>query len=147
MNDALYHQLIKDLARADHGHGHLDIADQAIRLDNPLCGDRIDLELTVSAGRVTALGQITRGCMLCRAAASLLALRAPGSELAEVVAAAQALQRMLRGEQEQPPATIWPDFEAFLPVRQHRSRHGCVLLPFQALEALAQHGITSGSGR
>jgi NifU-like protein involved in Fe-S cluster formation len=30
---------------------------------------------------------------------------------------------------------IWRDFEIFAPVRDHPSRHGCVLLAFEALDA------------
>ncbi|MGH6944919.1 MAG: Fe-S cluster assembly sulfur transfer protein SufU, partial [Geminicoccaceae bacterium] len=33
----------------------------------------------------------------------------------------------------------WPELAAFAPVHRHKSRHECVLLPFQALcEALDQ---------
>jgi nitrogen fixation NifU-like protein len=139
MNDTLYHEAIKDLARSAHGHGHLAVADHVLRLDNPLCGDRIDLEVAFAADRIAALAHITKGCLLCRAAASLLALRAPGQRMAEVLALSAALHRMLQADGAPPDA--WPEAAAFLPVRGHRSRHACVLLPFDALQAIAQRMV------
>jgi nitrogen fixation protein NifU and related proteins len=38
---------------------------------------------------------------------------------------------------------LWPELAAFEPVHRHKSRHDCVLLPFDALtQALEQAGST-----
>ena len=136
----LYQQAIKDWAQADHGHGRLDPADAAARADNPLCGDRVQLTVRLDAERIAALAQETRGCLLCRAAASLLALRAPGMDAAAAAAATTALEALLTDGSEPPPA--WQELGMFAPARTYRSRHKCVLLPFralrQALEGVSQ---------
>jgi nitrogen fixation NifU-like protein len=131
MNAALYQQAIKDFARAGHGAGRLARADRVVSLDNPLCGDRIVLEVQLSGTTIARLGHQTRGCLLCLASASLLGLRAPGQDVAVIDAVHDALAAMLEGAA--PVPDDWAELAMFLPVREHRSRHGCVLLPFRAL--------------
>jgi len=133
----VYQQAIKALAEAAHGSGKLTDADGTSRLDNPLCGDRISLSVRLEGGVIAALAHETKACLLCRAAASLLGLRAPGRSPAEMRAAETALQALLTSAL--PPPAAWQELEVFAPVHDHPSRHGCVLLPFQALQAaLAQ---------
>lgn len=133
MSDEIYQRAIKELAQAGHGAGRLDAPGASVKLDNPLCGDRITLDLTIEDGRIAALAHDTKGCLLCRAAAALVGRDAPGRTPAELAAAHAELASLLAGEIEAP--THWPDLAIFSPVRTHRSRHGCVLLPFRALDA------------
>ena len=138
MSEALYQQAIKDLARAAHGAGRLAAADGKALLDNPFCGDRVAVEIARRDGRIAAIAHETRGCLLCRAAASILGLRAVGHDAAGIAAAQAALRALLAGAGAAPSG--WPEFAVFVPARAHSSRHGCVLLPFAALAvALAQH--------
>lgn len=131
--EELYQQAIKDWAQADHGHGRLDPADAEAKLDNPLCGDRVRVQLRLSANHIVALAQETRGCLLCRAAASLLGQRAAGLDVAAADRATTALEALLARDAVPPPD--WPELAMFVPVRAHTSRHKCVLLPFRALQA------------
>ena len=135
MSDALYQQALKDLAQAAHGAGRLAIPDAEALRDNPLCGDRVRIEVTTTDGVITALAQETKGCLLCRASASLLGLRAPGRKPEDIAAAAQALRKLLQdgGEWRADAPESWPELVVFLPVRAHPSRHGCVLLPIETL--------------
>ncbi|MBK9020885.1 MAG: iron-sulfur cluster assembly scaffold protein [Sulfuritalea sp.] len=128
---ALYQEAIKDYARADHGHGRLEGAGATVRLDNPLCGDRVSLQVSLDAGRVAAIAHETRGCLLCRAAASLLGKRAPGLDAQGLAETTAALESIL--EQRSPPPADWPELGMFAPAAEHPSRHKCVLLPFRAL--------------
>ncbi|MCB1675946.1 MAG: iron-sulfur cluster assembly scaffold protein [Halioglobus sp.] len=125
---------IKELAAARPCPESLRDPDRTVSVDNPFCGDRVDLEIKIEEGRVTALAQKVRGCMLCEAAANALARSAQGLSLAEIEAARDSLQAMLRGvdTSEWPPGG-WEALASFEPVRRHKSRHGCVLLPFTAL--------------
>ena len=108
--------------------------DRRVSVDNPFCGDRVDLQINVEEGRVTALAQEVRGCMLCQAAANAVAQAAIGLSSAEIEAAGNSLGAMLRGDNTpdwMPPG--WESLALFEPVRRHKSRHGCVTLPFTAL--------------
>ncbi len=145
MSEALYQKAIVETARRP-ATWPLDGADGSGRADNPLCGDRAEIALRLAAGHVTAVGHRVRGCLLCEAAAAVIAGRAPGLTSAALRAIADAVTAML--ETDAPPP--WPELAIFEPVRPHRSRHQCVRLPFEALCAAldaaeaAQAGTASG---
>lgn len=127
MTDDLYQQAIKDLAARPAAR--LAAPDGTATQDNPLCGDRVSLDVTVADGRVTGLGHLTKGCLLCKAAAGVAAEQVPGLTVAQAASLADQVQAMLK-HGELPPL---PGLAAFEAVRPHKSRHGCVLLPFKAL--------------
>jgi len=135
MNDinALYQDAIKQFAHADHGRGQLANATGEAKLDNPLCGDRVRMQVRVASGRVAGIAHETRGCLLCRAAASLIGSRATGQDQVGIEAVVDALDTMLKDGAPAPSA--WPELSMFAPARAYPSRHRCVLLPFQALLA------------
>lgn len=139
MNDDLYQQALLDLARAAHGAGTLPSPDGTALRDSPLCGDRVRIEVTLAGGRIEALAHDVRGCLLCQAAASLLGLRGAGLDAAQAGMLREQVAAMLAG---QAPPAGWPELALFAPVRPHRNRHGCVLLPFEALLA----ALDSGAG-
>ena len=82
-------------------------------------------------GRVARVGHVVRGCLLCEAAAALIAEHAPELEI----------EALLRAGEEIGPALAegspfpWPALEMFAPVRGVKSRRRCVTLPFEALAA------------
>lgn len=129
----LYQQAIKSLAQSATGHGRLDAPDGAALADNPLCGDRVEMEVKLADGRVAEVAHRVKGCLLCRAAASAIGARAGGARLDEIEHVAAQLNEML--ERQAPPPEGWSELAAFAPVHGHRSRYGCVLLPFNALVA------------
>lgn len=128
--DALYHQAIIDQAKAAVGAGRLDRPAASATVDNPLCGDRVTVDLAIAAGKVTAIGHQVRGCLLCNAAASVLARHGIGRDGEALRAVAAGFETMIRDGGPVPDG--WPELESFHPVRAAKSRHECVLLPFQA---------------
>lgn len=137
-SEALYQEALLRLARAATGAGRLEAPDATAERDNPLCGDDVVLDVRVRSGRLAAVGHLVRGCVLCRASASILGAVAPGRAPAEIAAARGAVAAMLREGGGVPPAP-WEELAVFLPVRGVPSRHECVLLPFDALgDALAR---------
>lgn len=138
----IYQEAIKALATAATGEGTLASPDGRALVDNPLCGDRVEMEVNVSDGRVAALAHQVRGCLLCRAAASVIGKHAPGADPGELQRVSAGVSEML--EKQAPPPAAWKDLEAFAPVHGHRSRYRCVQLPFEALlAALRAAGATS----
>jgi len=129
----LYQQAIKSLAQGATGEGRLDAPDGAALLDNPLCGDRVEMQVKLAGGRIAALAHQVKGCLLCRAAASAIGARARGAQLDDIERVSAQLNEML--EREGPAPEGWSELAAFAPVHGHRSRYGCVLLPFKALTA------------
>ncbi len=132
MSDDLYQQALLDLARAAHGAGTLPSPDGEALRDSPLCGDRVRMQVALEGGRIRAIAHDVKGCLLCRAAASLVGLHGAGLDAAGAGALRDGVAATLAGS-EPPPG--WPELKLFEPVRPHRNRHGCVLLPFETLAA------------
>lgn len=144
MSEALYHDALVTAARAGSGAGRLDHPSASVTLDNPLCGDRVTLDLTLDRDRVLALAHLTRGCLLTRAAASVIGELAPGADVAALREASRQLRALLTEDEEPEVAGL----SIFRPVGPIRSRHRCVLLPFEALmQAIATAGDEDGSER
>ena len=127
-------------ARRASGKGRLDAPDASATVDNPLCGDRVTVDLRRSGDRVSEIGHVVRGCVLCEAAAAVLVEAGTGAAESELRAVSGRVRLMLE-QGGPPPEGEWEKAGMFLPVRSHPSRHDCVLLPFQALiEALDSRG-------
>lgn len=132
--DQLYNDAIIALARSNHRAGRLARPDRSTTCDNPLCGDRVTIDVHMAGNRVTELAQKTRGCLLTQAAASLIGQHASGLTAETAQRVRVELERLLSGEALEP---TWQELGVFAPVRAVKSRHECVLLPFRALaEAL-----------
>ena len=139
----IYHEAIKALATAAVGHGALASADGRALVDNPLCGDRVEMEVNLLDGRITALAHRVKGCLLCRAAASVIGKRAPDAKLEEIERVSAGVSEML--EKQAPPPAGWQELDAFVPVHGHRSRYRCVQLPFEALLAALREARESSA--
>lgn len=135
----IYHEALVRLSREAVGAGHLGSPDGSATVDNPLCGDRVTVEVALEGGRIAALAHEVRGCLLCQAAASILGRLGPGATAAEIEAARAGLVAMLDGGPA--PAGRFAELSVFEPVRAVKSRRRCAVLPFEALgEAVARAG-------
>jgi nitrogen fixation NifU-like protein len=131
MSQALYQDRIVALAKSKTGAGTLAAPTFKAMRDNPLCGDRVTMEVRVDGeGRVAELAHKVRGCALCEASAAALTPRAIGHTAAEIAELRREIDSVLAGE-----SAGTGDFAAFAPVAEHRSRRDCVTLPFEALRA------------
>jgi nitrogen fixation NifU-like protein len=138
MSEELYHRAILELAKKARQASRLEAPQASVTVDNPLCGDRVTLDLTMADGRVREVGHRVRGCLLCQAAAVAIGERAPGETPEALRAVARDLGDAIAGAPDA-AGQMWPELAAFAPVHAHKSRHECVLLPFAALtQALDQ---------
>ena len=132
MSVDLYQQAIVALAKRARDQPRLETPDRSVTVDNPLCGDRITLDLTLDADVVDKVGHKTRGCLLCEASACLITDHAPGETIDDLQVKAEELIGSFSDE-EQSLSELWPGLETLAPARNFKSRHQCVTLPFQAL--------------
>lgn len=136
MSEGIYHDEIKTLAKSDSGPGKLEQPDSQVTIDNPLCGDRVRIELCVDGDRISAEAHNVKGCLLCRASANAIGSAAVGLSAADVDKVSGALKAMLKGDSlNEWPLPGWEALDLFQPVSSHKSRHECVMLPFKALAA------------
>jgi len=85
MDDILYREEILDHYYSSRHRGRLDSPDLSADLDNPLCGDRIHIELELdSEGRIGRVRFDGHGCAISQAAASMLAEHVEGRLVNEV---------------------------------------------------------------
>lgn len=143
MTEDLYQTDLLRLAAQATGAGRLPRPSVTVTADNPLCGDRITLDLALDGQRVTELGHEVRACVLCQASATLLGRLAVGRDAQALRDMAQRVADLLK----KPDQTTLPDgledLAQLKPAASIRSRHACVTLPFRALtqaldEAAAQ---------
>ena len=83
--DDLYRDEILEHYREPHNFGTLDEPDATYEGNNPLCGDRITMMLTLDdAGKISDVAFSGRGCAISQASASLLTDEIRGRSVEEV---------------------------------------------------------------
>lgn len=115
----MYTERLLDHYRHPRNEGHLASPDLAAEEYNPLCGDRVTIEVRLEGGRIVEARFHGRGCALSQGAASILTETIQGQTLDELAAL---------------------DQEAFLaelqsPIRPARLK--CALLPWMAFRRAA----------
>lgn len=144
MTNELYHEALLDLAKDKSRSGRLDPHDGSARADNPLCGDRVTIDLCMQNGMISEIRQKTRGCILTQAAAAMIGRHAVGLRATEVLEFSNLAKHYLNGDNDK---GIWPEFAYFEPVREIISRHDCVMIAFKALEDATADAATMGATR
>jgi nitrogen fixation NifU-like protein len=82
--DDLYRQDILDHSQNPRNFGTLDQPDISAEDSNPLCGDKIRMDLRVKDGTIEDVRFTGVGCSISRAAASMLTEEIKGKTLEEV---------------------------------------------------------------
>lgn len=98
IDDALYREEILDHYHSSAHRGRLDAPDRQVDMDNPLCGDRIHLEVALTDDH-HSIDQVRfdgHGCAISQAAASILAEHVEGKTADEARAiTAQEMVKLL----------------------------------------------------
>ena len=133
----LYSGRILALA-ADIPHlGRLDAPDASVTRRSPLCGSSVTVDVAMSDGRLSALGQDVKACALGQAAAAITASAAEGATVEQVQQGRDQLKAMLKGQGGVPDAPF-DGFEVLTPAVEYKNRHASILLAIEALaEAMA----------
>ncbi|HET9613867.1 MAG TPA: SUF system NifU family Fe-S cluster assembly protein [Candidatus Limnocylindrales bacterium] len=84
--DDLYRDYILEHYRRPHNFGVIDDPTASTEGSNPLCGDRITLQLGIRDGVVERVGFTGRGCAISQASASLLTDEIKGKPVTDVEA-------------------------------------------------------------
>ena len=133
--DRLYQKQILDYAQISRASTPLDRPTHIATLDNPTCGDRVEISLEVSAQKVKHIGMAVRGCALCEAGAGLAIECFTGQNDQTIRQLTDEFSDWLTGHGADAPT---PQMQHFTPVQSIRNRHKCVLLACHAtLKALS----------
>jgi nitrogen fixation NifU-like protein len=86
MSADMYREQILDLARNPVNHGTLEPNDASYEDTNPLCGDRVRIDLCIGDGVVQDIAFSGRGCAISQAAASMLTEMVKGQSVSDAAA-------------------------------------------------------------
>lgn len=104
--------------------------DRQATATNALCGDKVTIQLQMDGPLIKHLYYSVKGCLLCKASCAHLAHIAGGLDPVHLKDLRDTFERYLKSSDED---MIAPSgYELFSPVRTRRSRHRCVLLPYEA---------------
>jgi nitrogen fixation NifU-like protein len=133
----LYQQVILDHNRRPRNFRKIADANRTAEGYNPLCGDRITLELTVENGVVKDAAFQGAGCAISKAAASMMTASVIGKPEGEVDALFHRVRAMLTGANG--AAAEVGKLAVFAGVREFPSRIKGATLAWHTLQA-ALHG-------
>ena len=134
MSDDLYaKELLRWAADASRA-GHLPEPKRAATVNNAMCGDKVTMEFALDpTHEITACRHDTKACVLTQASAAIVATHADGESAPSLARLKAEVTAMLK-EGGEAPSGKWSAYSIFAPVREHKSRHTCVLLPLEAAE-------------
>src|SRR5437868_12097228 len=82
--DSIYKEEILDHYKNPRNYGTLEDPDIHVEANNPLCGDRLSMDLKVKDGVVQDVAFSGRGCAISQASASMLTEEMVGKPLEEL---------------------------------------------------------------
>ncbi len=145
----LYQELILDHGRKPRNFRRLDDATNQARGDNPMCGDRMELQLKLNGGVVEDLGFQGRGCAISMASASLMTETVKGKTTAQARALSDRFRALaMTGTCPDCGADLSDEMERLQPlagVHEFPSRVKCATLAWHTLNAALDGGKEASS--
>lgn len=130
---SLYQELILDHYRRPRNKGALEHPTHSVALNNPLCGDEIELQLLVDGDRIKDVRFIGRGCSISQASASMMTQVLKDKAVPDALALAERMSAMMRGDEATATDKALGDLRALSGVAKFPVRVKCALLPWNAL--------------
>ena len=135
LND-LYQETIIDHSKRPRNKGVLEHATHHAEGYNPLCGDRVTIELKLEDGRISGVGFQGSGCAISTASASLMTEALRGKTPEEAEQSFEKFHDMLT--EDKAPAADLGKLAVFSGVRQYPMRVKCATLAWHTLRAALQ---------
>lgn len=128
--DDLYRRVIMDHYKNPRNRGTLEDEAVTIDLNNPTCGDKIQLQMQVEDGKVKAAKFVGEGCSISLSSASMMTDAVKGKTLEEALAMAEKFSGLMKGESVE---FEYEDIEALSGVKKFPARIKCATLAWNAL--------------
>ena len=93
----IYQEVILDHNRKPRNYGSLDQPSHHAVGHNPLCGDRIDLNLEITQDKINQITFHGESCAICKASASMMTTAVKGKSPAEAEVLIQEFRGMVLG--------------------------------------------------
>jgi SUF system FeS assembly protein, NifU family len=136
--DELYRRVIMDHYKNPRNRGTMDEDSVTVNLNNPTCGDRIQLQLQVENGVVKLAKYTGEGCSISMSSASMMTDAVRGKTLEQALGMAEKFSAMMQGQSVE--FEEYEDLEALSGVSKFPARIKCATLAWNAL----RKGIEAG---
>ncbi|RDI41443.1 Fe-S cluster assembly sulfur transfer protein SufU [Falsibacillus pallidus] len=131
--DALYRQVIMDHYKNPRNKGSLEDGSLTVDMNNPTCGDRIHLTMTVKDGKVEEAKFDGEGCSISMASASMMTQAIKGKDVETAYKMAEIFSDMMQGKEYDEDIDLG-DIEALQGVSKFPARIKCATLAWKAME-------------
>ncbi|MGM0523179.1 MAG: Fe-S cluster assembly sulfur transfer protein SufU [Bacillota bacterium] len=131
--DTLYRQVIMDHYKNPRNKGTLDNG-LTLEMNNPTCGDRIQLHFIIEDGTVTDAKFEGEGCSISLASASMMTQVVKGKSVEEALKLSQYFSDMMLGKEADSEGLELGDIEALQGVQKFPARIKCATLAWKAME-------------
>ena len=133
--EALYQELILTHYRAPRNMGALAGATSSATQSNPLCGDAVEVYVSLDGDSVGEARFTGEGCSIMRATASMMTELARGKSIPELRELSRCFTRLIAGKAEGSDVEALGDLSALSAIHRVPARARCAMLPWEALEA------------
>lgn len=131
--DALYRQVIMDHYKKPRNRGVLGDDSVTVDLNNPTCGDRIQLTMKVEDGIVQDAKFEGEGCSISMSSASMMTQAVKGKKVEEALKLSTIFSDMMQGKEYDDSVDLG-DIEALQGVSKFPARIKCATLAWKAME-------------
>lgn len=132
--DTLYRTVIMDHYKNPRNKGTVEGDALTVDMNNPTCGDRIQLQLQVEDGIVQDAKFTGVGCSISMASASMMTQAVKGKHIQDALKMSKGFSDMMLGEDVDTEALDFGDMEALQGVSQFPARIKCATLVWKAME-------------
>ncbi|MGD6854904.1 Fe-S cluster assembly sulfur transfer protein SufU [Bacillus infantis] len=132
--DTLYRQVIMDHYKNPRNKGVLEEDNSlTINMNNPTCGDRIQLTLKVEDGKVADARFDGEGCSISMSSASMMTQAIKGQKIEDALKLSKIFSDMMQGKEYDEDLDLG-DIEALQGVSKFPARIKCATLSWKAME-------------
>ncbi|MFC3886677.1 Fe-S cluster assembly sulfur transfer protein SufU [Bacillus songklensis] len=131
--DQLYRQVIMDHYKNPRNRGVLSEDTVTINMNNPTCGDRIQLSLKVEDGKVVDAKFEGEGCSISLSSASMMTQAIKGQPIEHALKLSHIFSDMMQGKDYDDSIDLG-DMEALQGVSKFPARIKCATLAWKAME-------------
>ncbi len=131
--DMLYRRVIMDHYKKPRNRGVLGESNLTINMNNPTCGDRIQLTMKVEDGIVTDVKYEGEGCSISMSSASMMTMAIKGKKVEDALKLADIFSNMMLGKEYDDDLDLG-DIEALQGVSKFPARIKCATLAWKAME-------------
>ncbi|WP_047150474.1 Fe-S cluster assembly sulfur transfer protein SufU [Aneurinibacillus tyrosinisolvens] len=134
--DDLYRRVIMDHYQKPRNRGAFDDDAVTINMNNPTCGDRIQLQLKIEDGKVSDTRFTGEGCSISMSSASMMTEAIKGRKVDDALRIADLFSRMMKGEEveDELEQEDLGDIEALQGVCKFPARIKCATLAWKAMQ-------------